>query len=571
MRLQRKKNHSAFLPSCGGALSDSFACGCRFLYVVGIQSTRIEKRILRRAVRFWRPFVQLVRTFYFISAGKKLLRLRRSAASLRNRLSAAGRRLTLARRKGLFYVFREFFSALRGAFAACGRFFPVLLKAAAPVLSVLLLAGTVRYWSRRAFGLCLTNGGRQVAVIRDESIYEKAAEMVRQRMVHDSAKREDGVKFAPEFRLSKAGGTGFATAASVCDLLIRQSDGIIEEASGLYVDGELAGAVKNSADLRYLLQSRLDAARGGDSGAQARFVRNVEVVNGLFPTTSIVETKEMEKKINGVSKSGATYLVRPGDTVSSIAKANRTTVEELNKINGKTLGDSIHPGDLITLEVAVPNLGVELIKTVTYEKAVPYATVTQNDETRETGYTRVLSEGTNGRQRCVDRVHLVNGTETARESVSRKVLVQPVSRTVAVGTKKRQNEKGVPSGKLIWPVPSLHTITTYFTWRWGSFHYGIDISGSGAFGRTIVAADGGTVEQAGWNSGGYGNCVLLSHGNGMETRYGHCSRVLVSAGQKVAKGQAIAQIGSTGYSTGPHLHFEVIRNGTKMDPLKYVS
>ncbi len=557
------------LKRAGGKALDAF---CRFLYVTGIQTVRIEKRLWRRAVRVGRPLVQLFRTFYFVLVGNRLFRVYRGLVSVPKSLSDTGRRLSLARRKGFFYVWGEIFSLLRGGCAVLRRFFLALLKIAVPAASFVFLALTVRYWNRLDFGLYLTNGGRQIAMIRDESVYETAAEMVRQRMVHDTARQEDGVRFAPRFRLSTAENSSFTTAASVCDLLIRQSNGIIEEAGGLYVDGELVGAVKNAADLRYMLQNRLDSARGGDSGAQARFVQNIQIVSGLFPTTSIIGTEEMQKRIGGVSKSGTAYLVREGDTVTSIAKANRTTVAELNKINGNTLGDSIHPGDLITLETAVPKLAVELIKTVTYDQTLPYSTVTQNDDTRYTDYTRVLTQGSDGKQRCVDRVHLVNGTETAREPVRRQVLVQPVNKTVVVGTKKRpQNEKGVPSGKLMWPVPSLHTITTYFTWRWGSFHYGIDISGVGAYGRTIVAADGGTVVEAGWNGGGYGNRVVISHGGGLQTLYAHCSRLLVSAGQKVSKGQAVARIGSTGYSTGAHCHFEVIKNGTKVNPLKYVS
>ena len=165
----------------------------------------------------------------------------------------------------------------------------------------------------------------------------------------------------------------------------------------------------------------------------------------------------------------------------------------------------------------------------------------------------------------------MNGIETERDSISKTVQVQPVNKVVLVGTKRRPvNEKGVPSGNFLWPVPSLHTMTSPFGMRWGEFHKGIDISGSGAYGDTIVAADGGIVSLAGWNDG-YGKCVMIDHQNGKSTLYGHCSSLLVSEGEAVSKGQPIARIGSTGNSTGSHLHFEIIVGGSNVNPLRYVS
>ncbi|MBI2302797.1 MAG: peptidoglycan DD-metalloendopeptidase family protein [Armatimonadetes bacterium] len=98
-----------------------------------------------------------------------------------------------------------------------------------------------------------------------------------------------------------------------------------------------------------------------------------------------------------------------------------------------------------------------------------------------------------------------------------------------------------------------------------SFHDGVDIADS--YGTTIHAAAAGTVVQSGWHSRVYGNAVMIDHGNGWATFYGHCSRVLVSEGQHVSQGQAIASMGSTGWSTGSHCHFSVYRNGSAVNPL----
>ncbi len=559
-------------PDWGAArlkLQDTGTCFCRFLYIVGIQSIRILKHQRRKLSIFFRPFTNVCKRLYFLLLGRRFLWLKTELHSIRKGFSIAKKRLSDARREGALAVLKECFHITGISFRLHKRFVFSVLNIAVPTVSILALFFTVQYWNHLSYGLVLENNGKQIAVIQNENTYEQATEMVNQRMVHDTVDSESQLSFKPNFKLS-VGNSAFATASFVCNKLIEQSNGIIEEASGLYVDGELIGAVKSSADLRYLIQNLLDTAKGNDQNATAQFTQNVEIENGLYPTISIISTDDMKKILNSTSKAGVTYTVKDGDTVTSIAKANNMTLSDLNKINDNQLGDSIHPGDLINLEIAEPKLKVELVKTESYRVSIPFKTITQNDDTKYTDYTKVLTQGADGLQECVDKVYTVNGVETKRESISNTVLSQPVNKVVLTGTKKRpKTGSGVSSGNLMWPVPSLHTITTYFTWRWGSFHTGIDISGSSAYGKTIVAADGGVVAAAGWD-GGYGNRVVIRHNGTISTLYGHCSKILVTVGQKVSKGQAIAKVGSTGNSTGPHCHFEVIKNGTKVNPMLYV-
>ncbi len=128
-------------------------------------------------------------------------------------------------------------------------------------------------------------------------------------------------------------------------------------------------------------------------------------------------------------------------------------------------------------------------------------------------------------------------------------------------------------GEFAWPTPSCHYITSNFSPRRknpvsGIYkrHTGTDIGA--AYGAAIVAANSGTVTLAGWNSG-YGNCVIIDHGGGRATLYAHMSSYSVSTGQRVQRGQQIGKVGSTGNSTGPHLHFEVLINGNAVDPMQY--
>ena len=130
------------------------------------------------------------------------------------------------------------------------------------------------------------------------------------------------------------------------------------------------------------------------------------------------------------------------------------------------------------------------------------------------------------------------------------------------------------SGSFLWPVASYVYVSSRFGLRVHPItgekksHTGIDIASNQ--GTAVYASDGGSVTLAGWN-GGYGNCIMIDHGNGYVTLYGHLSSISVSVGQTVSQGDTIGAVGSTGNSTGPHLHFEVLKNGTRIDPEQFFS
>ena len=127
-------------------------------------------------------------------------------------------------------------------------------------------------------------------------------------------------------------------------------------------------------------------------------------------------------------------------------------------------------------------------------------------------------------------------------------------------------------GTMMWPLPGYGTITSGYGQRWGKLHSAIDISGGGVYGKPIVAARSGEVIKVhSSSSGSYGKYLIIYHGDGVSTLYAHCSSIVVSEGDYVTKGQTIAKVGSTGNSTGPHLHFEVRIDGNAVNPTNYVS
>jgi murein DD-endopeptidase MepM/ murein hydrolase activator NlpD len=174
-----------------------------------------------------------------------------------------------------------------------------------------------------------------------------------------------------------------------------------------------------------------------------------------------------------------------------------------------------------------------------------------------------------------ERRGVLNEATYERETAERayRELIE-TSRQIEQMIKRIQSgEKNIggSTGTMVWPAEG--EITSPFGWRvhpiFGTqrLHTGIDIGAD--YGDSIRAADGGVVIHSDW-MGGYGNAVIIDHGNGISTLYAHNSQLLVDEGQTVAKGQTVARCGSTGYSTGPHLHFEVRQNGSPVNPLNYL-
>lgn len=157
--------------------------------------------------------------------------------------------------------------------------------------------------------------------------------------------------------------------------------------------------------------------------------------------------------------------------------------------------------------------------------------------------------------------------ETFELAIGQTVIVPEGVMPVAAATPRARqmtpNAGSVTaSGQFVWPTQG--TITQRFSW----YHPGIDIANRSL--PTVVAGDSGNIIFAGWDASGYGNMVLIDHGNGFQTRYGHLSQIMVISGQSVAKGQAIGRMGSTGHSTGPHTHFEIYLNGVRVNPSNYL-
>lgn len=164
--------------------------------------------------------------------------------------------------------------------------------------------------------------------------------------------------------------------------------------------------------------------------------------------------------------------------------------------------------------------------------------------------------------------------DAANATIDKLVAELEAQRAAAAAGGSSGGGSANASGSFLWPVASYVYVSSRFGLRVHPItgekksHTGIDIASNQ--GTAVYASDGGTVTLAGWN-GGYGNCIMIDHGNGYVTLYGHLSSISVSVGQTVSQGATIGAVGSTGNSTGPHLHFEVLKNGTRIDPEQFFS
>jgi murein DD-endopeptidase MepM/ murein hydrolase activator NlpD len=245
------------------------------------------------------------------------------------------------------------------------------------------------------------------------------------------------------------------------------------------------------------------------------------------------------------------YTVQPGDTVSEIADKFGISADTIRWENNLASLNSIKPGQVLRI---LPVSGVrhkvtrgETIYSIAKKyDANPQAVVDFPFNTFTDDETFALAVGQD--------LIVPDGKKP------NEVLWSP-TRYVAQNTPNAGSVSAI--GTFIWPIGGR--ITQRFTW----YHKGLDIAT--AFGTPILAADSGVVMVAGWpDNSGYGNRVVIDHGNGYQTWYGHMSKVLVSVGQTVSRGSQIGLEGSTGRSTGPHCHFEIRKNGVPVNPLDYL-
>lgn len=467
------------------------------------------------------------------------------------------------------------FGGMLGAFAQGmsnnSHLFVTIINYTLPVVAILCVAHVVNYVQNLDFAVSVEYNGEHIGYIADETVFEEAETKLQQRLTY--LPEDEIVDTVPRFAVSVVSEPSVKSSAELTDAIIQNAGTDMVEATGIYIDGELLGVVKDYTQVNTVLNQMLDEYRSGDAGERVEFTKDVQSEAGLYLAANLVDEQSVIDEITSETSGAVYYTVQSGDAPSTIAQSYDMTTDELVSMNPGIL-DSLLVGQSVLVSKSQPYLPVQTVRTETYEQDIPYGTTVTTSDKYYEGETRTVSAGVAGKKSVTAEISYVDGIEVSRTVLSETVLSEPVNAVVAKGTKVMQKAEVVAGSQvansgMINPIQSK---SPYISQRYkGTAHNGIDIAfrGGNGYGTPIVSVLPGTVTYAGWR-GTYGNLVIVDHGNGYQTWYAHCSKLYVSAGQKVVQGETIAAVGNTGRSTGNHLHFRVIANGVQVNPLSYI-
>lgn len=297
------------------------------------------------------------------------------------------------------------------------------------------------------------------------------------------------------------------------------------------------------------------------------FYEEVEVAEVYLPENQLTGLEEAIELVTKEQESPAIYTVKSGDTLYNIAIEVNIPIDKIVEMNGHLLKDEntmLHIGDELYITIPEPELSVTRVVECYYEETYEADVVYIANDSWYENKVVVHQQPSAGYRRVIAEVSYVNNKEVSRTIIKEEIAKEAVPKIVEQGTKI------VPT--YIRPITG-GVLTSKFgprkapTAGASTYHKGVDLATP--TGTSVVASCGGKVVKAGWASG-YGYVVYINHEDGNQTRYAHLSKVLVSAGDKVKQGERIALSGNTGVSTGPHLHFEIIVNGTQVDPFSII-
>ena len=358
-------------------------------------------------------------------------------------------------------------------------------------------------------GFRVNYAGSVIATVSNAGVFDAAKSIA---VSHIESKDADRAIKTPSFKMTLTVSDRLDSAVTLANAIIENTNDIVK-ASALLVNGERT-ACGVAAELREYLE--VSRTRFEPEGAESKseFTDEVELQNGYYLKSEISDADE--------------------------------------------------------IKAAVLNIGVKTVSVVTTDTEIAFSKKTVKTSKELIGYSKITTAGQNGINRKTESVEMLNGEETARTELSNEVIKEPVTQVTTVGTAKSTASAAQRSAErsagFICPLKrGSFTVSAYY--GDGRGHKGMDLAADR--GTPIYAVANGTVTYSGYD-GNYGYSVVIDHGNGLKTRYAHASRLCVSKGQTVAQGEVIAYVGSTGYSTGNHLHFEVMVNGSRVNPISYI-
>ena len=442
---------------------------------------------------------------------------------------------------------------------------------AAPVVSVIFFLNIVSYASDLTYCVKLTVNDKFLGYVENEQVYYDADEILKDRINYLGS--DENIRLEPQFSIELAGSSQTLTKYQVADLILEYSDISVEYAYGFYLNGVFQGAVPDNEPVLTTLDNILSKYHLAHPNAVVAFRDTIECSTaGLYLSGSIIDTDWLISQLTSVKSAAGFYIAEEGDTADTISSKTGLSLRQLEMFNPGLSEYELTAGDKVKIREEIPFLSVNVSVVENYDVPVSFETEYYDDDTLYSGVTRVTTEGVDGINNVTADVVYVNNIEISRRVTNIRVVEEPVTKRIALGVKippEQYSAEDAGYGKFIWPMDVGYSHISELTYWDGGYwgHTGIDIVEY--YGAPIYAGGSGTVILAGRNYG-YGNCIIIDHGNGLQTLYGHCSELLVSVGEQVIQGQVIAKEGSTGQVTGPHLHFEVRSGNVKYNPINYL-
>lgn len=432
------------------------------------------------------------------------------------------------------------------------------------VTSISILIFAIVFSMFFSFGYGVMADGEEIAIVKSRLEFNAAVEKIDAK--YDGFMTGSVLDNDPVLLLKLVPKNKFSTDEELESGIKSISDNMILGYS-LKVDGEIIAGFDTEGEAERaveLFRSNFVTEEQLNSGEYTySYLNDVKFERDYVPSGLLMDSYAASFLLDDTRVKYGVYAVKEGDTIESIVTAFDMTQREFKYLN-PFVANNLNGIKEVNIKETLPVLMVATTQVMEYDEAIPYETEKVDDASEYKGTARVVQEGQDGVTHVVEKVQRINGARKSYNIVSSEVVLKPVTQTVKVGTKSRPSNLGTGS----FVRPYYGNISSRYGSRRSGFHTGVDFCGK--TGDNIVAADNGTVTFAGW-SGGYGYMIKIDHNNGYVTYYAHCSRLLVKKGQTVAKGDVIAKVGSTGNSTGPHLHFEVLKNGKSQNPMNYVN
>ncbi len=429
-------------------------------------------------------------------------------------------------------------------------------------LSIGIVVAAVFYFATHTLAIRVTMNNEFVGYINDTSEYDTAV-LKAQENLTQTLGEECQIDIMPEYELALVRKDLVLTSDNLENSVTEISSKTVGKNYGLFIDGNLIGTHSKQSALEEMLDNIKMPYETGAQNETVVFVQNVEIIEGDYEDNLSLTIAEMRSKLMSSSVIDQ-HTWKENDKFNKILKKYNMTEELFYQLNPNE-DEVFAEGDIINVVVVKPLISVQVQRTVVFDEKIPYETEISYDPNTWENRTTVVTEGVDGVREVTANILLIDGVEKGREIISEVIVREPISEIIIEGTKEISS-----SGEFIWPleIGDFFQITDrYYEPRDGSYHGALDIAGWE--GTPILACDAGEVIEAGWN-GSYGYNVLVLHDSGVKTRYAHLSAISVDLGDIVYQGQELGLMGNTGYSTGTHLHLEVIIDGERSDPELYV-